>query len=167
MLFWFYYPPQRMIIFHEDNLIGRQACRKTSLQEDDLTGRKPHRKTNSQEDELGTAQPQLVLDYEQKYTKWNRFCKRISIKYLNLVSYGGGGCSVTLCNFETCRSCCRRGVSYRGLQVLEAQDQDGCWGGLSLWTCYTAFRSSEIHHFLASREDDCAINHKLLRHCLI
>ena len=44
----------------EDNLTGRQACRKTSLQEDDLTGRKPHRKTNSREDELGTAQPQLV-----------------------------------------------------------------------------------------------------------
>ena len=45
----------------EDNLTGRQACRKTSSQEDDLTGRQPHRKTNSQEDELGTAQPQLVL----------------------------------------------------------------------------------------------------------
>ena len=61
----------------EDNLTGRQACRKTSSQEDDLTGRQPHRKTNSKEDdltgrpshrkmdsqkdELGTAQPQLVI----------------------------------------------------------------------------------------------------------
>ena len=45
----------------EENLTGRQACRKTSSQEDDLTGRQPHRKTNSQEDELGTAQPQLVI----------------------------------------------------------------------------------------------------------
>ena len=66
----------------EDNLAGRQPCRKTSSQEDDLTGRQPHRKTVSQENrlikrqpvmvkrqwpsylimtELGTAQPQLVL----------------------------------------------------------------------------------------------------------
>ena len=72
----------------EDNLTGRQACRKTSSQEDDLTERQPQRKRNSQEDEFGTAQPQLTSNFSQaRSIGYGINMYSIHIKLLLIIQY--------------------------------------------------------------------------------